>query len=940
MQGTRSKGNVAKEPYMGSKDGTERLTALAVLTRGCEPFENDPTGLSLIECRQMMSGDPYVGMEFESEEASTEFYCEYATRVGFCIRTNLRRRSRRDGSTIGLEFVCSREGFRTKKCPSKRPESRKGCKARIRIKKTESGKWAVVKFIKDHNHALDTPRDLPRLRSHRQGSNKPSGSNNIEFPLRDSTSYIRFLRRRVSGKDVETDAMIESLTGKPSDQDEETANPDPEVGMEFESEEAATLFYCEYARRVGFSIRTSLRRRSRRSGTTIGLKFVCSKEGFRRQKSTSARRETRQGCKAMIKMKRAEAGKWIISDIMKEHNHAFAVAKKVPLLQSHGPSSNQSGEHGGANSQERANYIQNLREKTLGRDAQYVIEYFKHMQAKNASFFHAIQVDKEYRMTNFFWADARARMAYNYFGDVVTLDTTYRTNQYGIPFALFTGVNHHKQPVLFGCALLLDESEASFVWLFNTWVEAMSGQHPFSLITDQDPVIEAAVVKVFPRTRHRFCKRNILRKFSERSSHLEQNQDFVADFAKCINLTELNDEFESCWKSLIDKYELSDNEWLQLLYKSRDKWVQVYLQDTSFVNISLTRQSAGINSFFDGYMNAHTSLQAFINQCEKFIDSQYEMELEDDFKTSYTKPIMKTGLPLESQAAEIYTRTIFLEFQEQLFQSLHHIAEITKEDGPISTLRVVEFGAEKRPYTVKFDVTEERASCSCKMFEYAGILCRHVLRVFSMKNITLLPSCYILKRWTKNPMSIVTFDEDEAEIQVDCQESWMSRYNDLCRQAIKYAGEAATTINIYNVAMRALRKAFEEVDAAKLDDGILMDPSFPVDGSTCKDGICEGNLPDQPMGDMSSSEPRNGKAKRGLEPARDEQRKKKRKCQICQHPDHDKRKCPYSRGVGANSNAADAILESQLHGGLTGDQLGFSVEIPVPAGDSRFLRYI
>jgi zinc finger SWIM domain-containing protein 3 len=36
-----------------------------------------------------------------------------------------------------------------------------------------------------------------------------------------------------------------------------------------------------------------------------------------------------------------------------------------------------------------------------------------------------------------FWADLRCRVAYEYFGEVITFDTTYLTNKYDMPFAPF-----------------------------------------------------------------------------------------------------------------------------------------------------------------------------------------------------------------------------------------------------------------------------------------------------------------------------------------------------------------------------------------------------------------------------------------------------------------------------------------------------------------------
>ncbi|GAU46806.1 hypothetical protein TSUD_190630 [Trifolium subterraneum] len=40
-----------------------------------------------------------------------------------------------------------------------------------------------------------------------------------------------------------------------------------------------------------------------------------------------------------------------------------------------------------------------------------------------------------------------------------------------------------------------DETEKSFEWLFKTWLEAMSGKYPVSIITDQDLAMKGAIAK-------------------------------------------------------------------------------------------------------------------------------------------------------------------------------------------------------------------------------------------------------------------------------------------------------------------------------------------------------------------------------------------------------------------------------------------------------------
>ena len=62
-----------------------------------------------------------------------------------------------------------------------------------------------------------------------------------------------------------------------------------------------------------------------------------------------------------------------------------------------------------------------------------------------------MDLDEEGCLKNVFWADARNKVAFREFGDVVTFNTTYLINKYGIPFVAFVGVNHHEQSVLLGC---------------------------------------------------------------------------------------------------------------------------------------------------------------------------------------------------------------------------------------------------------------------------------------------------------------------------------------------------------------------------------------------------------------------------------------------------------------------------------------------------------
>ena len=97
---------------------------------------------------------------------------------------------------------------------------------------------------------------------------------------------------------------------------------------------------------------------------------------------------------------------------------------------------------------------------------------------EDPSLFYTFQVDAEGHMTNFFWRDSRSKIDYDYFGDVLILDTTFKTDGYNMICAPFLGLNHHQQVVLFGCAFLLDVSVESYTWLLGTFIEAMGRSLP------------------------------------------------------------------------------------------------------------------------------------------------------------------------------------------------------------------------------------------------------------------------------------------------------------------------------------------------------------------------------------------------------------------------------------------------------------------------------
>ena len=68
-------------------------------------------------------------------------------------------------------------------------------------------------------------------------------------------------------------------------------------------------------------------------------------------------------------------------------------------------------------------------------------------------------------MEHIFWSPTYCFDWYQKYGDVIVFYTTYKVNVYNMPFGIFVGVNNHGKTILFGCALLRNETTSVFRWL-------------------------------------------------------------------------------------------------------------------------------------------------------------------------------------------------------------------------------------------------------------------------------------------------------------------------------------------------------------------------------------------------------------------------------------------------------------------------------------------
>ncbi|KAI9082234.1 hypothetical protein K1719_035657 [Acacia pycnantha] len=112
------------------------------------------------------------------------------------------------------------------------------------------------------------------------------------------------------------------------------------------------------------------------------------------------------------------------------------------------------------------------------------------------------------------------------------------------------------------------------------------------------------------------------------------------------------------------------------------------------------------SSFFDGYVNQQTTLPMFFREYERALENWFEKEIEADFETICTTPVLKTPSPMEKQAASLFTRKIFSLFQEELVETFVYTAN--RIEGDEEAIRYAEEGAVAvETYNAAFNALKE-----------------------------------------------------------------------------------------------------------------------------------------------------------------------------------------------------------------------------------------
>lgn len=686
---------------------------------------------------------PKLGVEFESEDHAYKCYNRFALIEGFSIRKDFVNKSKVTGLVVSRRYTCHRQGYGSSKRDMNmkpRKETRTGCQAHMTITRQTNGRYRVIHFETRHNHEFVTP----------------------------FTAHLLPSQKRIS--------FVEAVEAESAS----TPVPDgvPKLGMGFDSENHAYEFYNAYAGRVGFSIRKDYVNRSKIDGAVASRRYTCFREGYRQNdkrgsKVKRPRKETRVGCMAQLVISRQADGRYRVTHFEERHNHELVPACKVRTLRSQKrPLTNQIVECGASGvsdmppnslvellstgigfQDDPIDHEMSLSSKRLWSmkqgEAESFHQYFQSKRLKDLSFAYAVQLDVEEEMTNFFWADEKMLVDYGDFGDVVCFDTTYHLNKDWRPLVLFSGINNHKQILVFGVGLMYDNTVQSLKWLLRNFRKAMSGKMPKTILCGEDVTISEAIRSELPESQHRLCTwqmyQNALKHLSE---VVVSSESFSRDLCSCF-LHSDEEDFVNSWKVMLDTYSLWENEWLHGVFEEREKWALPYRKHIFSADIETALLSEGSITSLKKYLKNESHILQFVKHFGRVVNEWRYKELEANYDMGQQMPRLMGDVIMLKQVREVYTPIIFKAFHQEYESCLNIVINQCIDSVSPVEYKVSTYG-EVRQYTVLYSLEDDLVACSCMKFESIGILCSHALKVLDYRNIKIVPSRYILKRWTRD----------------------------------------------------------------------------------------------------------------------------------------------------------------------------------------------
>ncbi|KAL5700025.1 hypothetical protein ACHQM5_025528 [Ranunculus cassubicifolius] len=514
--------------------------------------------------------------------------------------------------------------------------------------------------------------------------------------------------------------------GDDNDEDEEGASSStitvesPFVGQVFFSDEDAFQYYSNFAKSNGFAIRRESSKSSQKLGT-YRRELVCYRAGVARHRKSAIperqknRKSTLCECQAkmtIVKEFLSTVPQWTVKKFSNDHNHELLEDEQLRLLPAY----------------RKIPAVDRQRILLLRRAGYSTSHIMKILGSEKGG--HPVKklpfLDRDVR--NFIHS------------------ATKKTDRRKDAMEL---LNMCKD---------LKERNANFVYeciverMVN--LKSLHGHMRTLFLLTKRFGIRDAIASELPHTKHVFCMWHVFSRLSSWFYHPlgSRYEEFKSEFTRLYNIETVKD-FERLWNQMVSCFGLQSNKHIALLSTHRASWALPYVKGFFHAGMTKFERSKMIDEYLEEILSLKTGTDNFFEKVgiiTKFGYQTGEDEMEDVH--------IKTSMPMEEHASSILTPYAFNLLQQEITMSMQCAAY----DMPNGLYLVRHHKQSQGGHLVSWTPRDEKIQCTCKEFDFTGILCRHALRVLALKNYFHIPENYLLIRWRKE--SSLIFQTTQSDI--------------------------------------------------------------------------------------------------------------------------------------------------------------------------------
>ena len=352
---------------------------------------------------------------------------------------------------------------------------------------------------------------------------------------------------------------------------------------------------------------------------------------------------------------------------------------------------------------------------------------------------------------------------YSKFSDILLIDTTYNTNFYSIPLVVFCGVNNNYQNVLFGLALINDETIATYRWVLRNFLE-LTQINPQLVITDNDHALKSAIREEFAGVPHRLCGWHVARSLRRNLNFISSEHKGIKD--KIFGLPYVDDQEtfdkyqEEIIKFLTDHNYAKSLEYLKDLLNYKHQWAKAYYPLIFDGGISTTSRVESLNAEIKRYLNSKSEVSDII----EFITRSEKCEYLDKSLNKDISRCIEIDPLLDELSAYLPSRIMLMQFEQyslskkysnkpfpgQNGQEIYEVKYDPKKAKTIALVPVPVAEAEAKTYRTHQVTSGSKLACSCDFYFRTGLVCRHILHICAIKNEKTMEKLLIADRWRRS----------------------------------------------------------------------------------------------------------------------------------------------------------------------------------------------